>query len=175
MLQGPIMFTSEYRIGIEKPVSLFSTIQVSGSFLGKAFYVNFMEAVNDMNDALLINGYRFQAEYKYYFLGKKREQYPFSGFYFSINGSYSQAKITTAYYKFHDEYISAVYEYAALKAGYQYCYKRYTFDIFYGMGIREVLWKSNIPQQNQNLDKKKFIPFNTPLKILLGINIGIRI
>ncbi len=175
MLQGPIMYTSEYRLGFEKPVSLTSAIQVSASWLGKAFYENFIEAAADVNDILLINGYRFQAEYKYYLKSIRHRWMPFNGLYMAINGSYSQAKITTSDYKIHDEYISAIYEYIALKNGYQYCYGRYTFDFFYGLGIRDIIWKSNLSQQNQTLDKKNFVPFNSSLKILLGINIGIRL
>lgn len=176
VFQGPIMFTSEYRLGFEKPIATFSTIQVMGSFLGKAPYVYYFEAVNNTNDYLIIKGFRIQVEYKNYFMGQKYGTYPFEGFYWSVNGSYAHANITNSYYSLKGQKISATYQYIALKIGYQYAYKHYTFDFFYGMGYRNINWHTNIPNSGiGSLNKKDFIPFDTPLKILLGLNIGYRL
>lgn len=176
MFQGPIMYTSEYRLGFEKPISTYSTFQILASYLDKAPYVYFMEAVVDENDLLIINGYRAQVEYRNYFLGRKQNILPFEGFYWAATGSYSHVKITTAYYKIKGEYIWATYRYLALKLGYQYAYNHYTFDFFYGMGIRDIIWDTNIQQNGANkLNKNDYVPFKSSIKILLGINIGYRL
>ncbi len=176
MFQGPIMYTAEYRFGFEKPISTYSTFQILASYLDKAPYVYFMEAVVDENDLLIINGYRAQVEYRNYFLGRKQGILPFEGFYWAANGSYSHVKITTAYNKLRDEYIWATYRYLALKVGYQYAFKHYTFDFFYGMGIRDIIWDTNIQQNGANkLNKDDYVPFKSSLKILLGVNIGYRL
>lgn len=176
VFQGPIMFVSEYRLGFEKPIATFSTIQIMGSYLSKAPYVYYFEAVNNMNDYLIIEGYRMQIEYKNYFLGRKHGNYPFEGFYWSINGSYAHASITNSYYSLKGQKISATYQYLALKLGYQYAFNHYTFDFFYGMGYRNINWHSNIPNSGiGTLNKKDFVPFDTPIKILLGLNIGYRL
>lgn len=176
MFQGPILFTSEYRLGFEKPIATFSTIQVIGSYLGKAPYVYYFEAVNNINDFLIIKGYRLQMEYKNYFMGRKYGTYPFEGFYWSINGSYAHATITNPYYRLKEQNISATYQYLALKLGYQYAHNNYTFDFYYGMGYKNINWHSNISNSGiVSLNKKDFVPFDTPIKILLGLNIGYRI
>ena len=84
MFQGPIMYTAEYRFGFEKPISTYSTFQILASYLDKAPYVYFMEAVVDENDLLIINGYRAQVEYRNYFLGRKQGILPFEGFYWAV-------------------------------------------------------------------------------------------
>lgn len=176
IFQGPILYTAEYRLGFEKPIAPFSTIQILGSYLNKAPYVFFIEASNNYNDLLIITGYRLQIEYKNYFLGRKQGIYPFEGYYWAINGSYAHANITDSYYKLRNQGIMATYQYLATKLGYQYAYKHYTFDFFYGMGYRDINWRTNIPQNGSNtLKRKDFIPFDNSLKILLGVNIGFRI
>jgi len=176
VFQGPILYTAEYRLGIEKPIATFSTLQIMAAYLNKSPYVYLAEAAMSYNDELLIHGYRFQAEYKYYFLGRKQGIYPFEGFYISANASYSKAYITNYYFKMRNQWIQATYQYLALKLGYQYVHNNYTFDFFYGMGYRDIIWQSNLPHSNTNkLNRGDFVPFDNALKILLGINIGYRI
>lgn len=176
MFQGPIVYTAEYRLGFEKPISTYSTFQILVSYLDKAPYVYFIESLMDNNDLLIINGYRAQVEFRNYFLDKKHGIFPFEGFYFAANGSYSHVNITTAYYRFRNEYIWATYRYLSLKLGYQYVYKHYTFDLFYGIGIRDIIWDTNIQQNSSNkLNKDDFVPFKGSIKILLGLNFGYRL
>ncbi|GAB4459430.1 MAG: hypothetical protein Fur0028_13100 [Bacteroidales bacterium] len=174
IFQGPILYTAEYRLGFEKTIATFSTVQVLGSYLNKAPYAYYIEAYN--NERLIIEGYRIQLEYKNYFWGRKHGVLPFEGFYWAINGSYSHVSITNSYYKLRNQNISATYQYLAVKLGYQYVYNHYTFDFYYGMGFRDIIWQTNIPQNGGNtLNKYDFVPFKNSLKILLGINIGFRI
>ena len=174
IFQGPILYTAEYRLGFEKTIATFSTIQILGAYLNKAPYAYYIEAYN--NERLIIEGYRIQIEYKNYFLGRKHGVLPFEGFYWAINGSYAHASITDSYYKLRNQSISATYQYLAVKLGYQYAYNHYTFDFYYGMGFRDIIWQTNIPQNGGNtLNKYDFVPIKNSLKILLGINIGFRI
>ncbi|NSW46167.1 MAG: hypothetical protein HPY79_10180 [Bacteroidales bacterium] len=176
IFQGPILYTAEYRLGFEKPIATFSTIQIMAAYLGKSPYVYLAEAAMSYNDEIKINGYRFQAEYKYYFLARKKGTSPFEGFYTAANASYSKAYITNYYFKMRAQGINATYQYIALKFGYQHTVNNYTFDFFYGMGYRDITWQSNLPYSNtQKLNRGDFVPFDNAIKILLGFNIGFRI
>jgi len=175
ILQGPILYTAEYRLGFEKPIATFSTIQIMAAYLNKSPYVYLAESAMSFNEELIINGYRFQAEYKYYFLARKKGTSTFEGFYTAANASYSKAHITNYYYKMRNQGIDATYQYIALKLGYQHTVNSYTFDFFYGMGYRDITWLSNLPHSNtQNLNRGNFVPFDNAIKILLGFNIGFR-
>lgn len=99
ILQGPIVNTSEYRIGLEFVGGKRLTYQVAGSYLSKSilFRTNLIpDSTRALSDLFEFPGYRVQAQVRYFFIksrfGKSIEDYlsP-SGLYIALHSSYAAA------------------------------------------------------------------------------------
>lgn len=172
IIQGPIPFTSEYRLILEHMLGNKSSFQIGGSYLGKSPYLFYMEAVSTDPVRLVVKGYRFQAEFRYYISGIINHKTAPEGFYVAPSFSLSHAKLTNRYYNTFNEYLSFDYSNYCLKAGNQIFDNTLSLDFFVGIGYRDniLVDKINIPSQSANI--KDFEVFHGNLKLLLGFNMG---
>lgn len=169
---GSIPLTSEFRIAYETVLSQRSSIQISGSYLGKGLLTTFAEAATVPPIVLKVRGFRFQAEYKYYLLNHKDQANAPKGLYVSLQYSYSRARITDKKNILQDEYILITYTNYCFKTGFQIINKNLAFDPFIGIGYRDNVWLEHFNNVTSYASKNDYEPFPGPLKILLGFNAG---
>ncbi|MFN6946465.1 MAG: hypothetical protein ACK4ND_16070, partial [Cytophagaceae bacterium] len=136
MIQGPIIFTSEYRLAIERVLSRKISGQMGVSYLGKSNLFSIDAAIRSVSpQATNINvttmGYRVQAALKYYLL----KEAPY-GLYFAPHLSYSYAEF---FLRSHShEVVKAHYKNLNFLFGYQFFIKKkIAFDMFAGYGVKE--------------------------------------
>jgi hypothetical protein len=172
IIQGSIPFTAEYRLILEHMLGNKSSIQIGGSYLGKSPLQVYNEANSTDPVRLIVKGYRFQAEFRYYISGFINDKTAPEGFYVAPSFSLSHAKFTNRYYNTYNEYISFDYTNYCLKAGYQLMDNTLTLDFFTGIGYRNniLVDKINSPAQANKI--KDFEVYHGPLKLLLGFNMG---
>jgi len=167
ILQGPILFTSEYRIAYEYSFIKNISMQLSGSYLGKSPMLYIVESVSNPPFKFTVTGFRFMVEWKYYF-----NKELFDKFYIGPQYSYSYAKITDKYSSTFNDYIKAVYTNYSLKIGYQFILDNVCIDIYYGLGYRDNQWIEHINQNSTMLDNEDFELYKGNLKVILGFNVG---
>ncbi len=163
---GTIPITSEFRLAYETVLSQRSSIQISGSYLGKGIILTIAEAGSVPPIVLKVRGFRFQAEYKYYLLNHKDQTIAPEGLYIALQYSYSRAKVTEKNNVLQDKSDLIIYSNYCLKSGFQIINKNLAFDPFIGIGFRDNVWKEYY------ISKKGFEVYPGPLKILLGFNAG---
>lgn len=99
MIQGPLLYSSEYRLGVEIVGSDRFTYELFASYLSKSLLLRsnlIDDTIRNVLDQLEYPGYRLQGQVKYYFLKLKNSKtvsnmYSPSGFYLGLHGSYSSA------------------------------------------------------------------------------------
>jgi hypothetical protein len=173
IVQGPIPYVSEFRLAYEHVTSERTSIQISGSYLAKGFMLLISEAATSPPINLKVLGYRFQAEFRYYLIKRKKEICAPTGIYIAPLFSYSNARISNKSNVLQDEYYNITYTNYCLKFGIQIIKNNLAFDPFVGLGYRDNIWQEHFNNAT-NVMNKKDIPFysNNPLKILLGFNAG---
>jgi hypothetical protein len=149
-----------------------SSFQLSGSYLGKSFYLNLIEASASDPIRYVVKGYRFQTEYKYYISTLLQHKKAPEGLYIAPAYSFSRAKITSRYYNASDKYISLTYSNYCLKIGYQFVNNTLVFDTFIGAGYRDNIWVDYINNPGTVIDEKEYTIYPGHLKLLIGFNIG---
>jgi len=170
---GSIPLTSEFRLAYETVLSTRSSLQISGSYLGKGLLTTFIEASSVPPIVLKVRGFRFQAEYKYYLLNNKEQTKAPKGLYVALQYSYSRAKITDKKNVLQDEYILITYTNYCFKVGFQIINKNLAFDPYIGIGYRDNIWLEHFNNVSTYASKEDYELFPySPLKILLGFNAG---
>lgn len=187
LLWGSIPLTSEWRIMGEIATSRYQASQIGVSYLDKSPVFKLFEN-NIPNQPgqpkFLVQGFRFQAGHKFYiskFLEKNfgvvnSHDYAPYGFYIGPHFSYSTAKLTTKYYNSFDVYYKCTHVNLNILAGYQSeIFDEIVFDIFTGFGYKQNTW---IDVQNTVSTAKTVNTeelgryYNSHLKIIIGINVG---
>lgn len=172
LVNGPIIYTSEYRLAIENTTFNKQSIQTGISYIGKGSILRYLEK----NDSTyiknkvhkIVSGFRIQFSYRYY-LSKKT----LSGFYVASNYSFSSVKFIDQGSNYGD-YIHAIYSNFAEMGGYQFLINRkLAIDLFFGYGYKENTWYEvrNLNYKETDEDNSYIIP--EPVKIYLGFNIGL--
>lgn len=191
-----IPFAGEYRLVAEYTTSPFNSTLVGVSYLGKGLVTYFIEDImkqNGVTSSLIVSGFRLQAAYKIYpksinsifeSAGLIPTWLPPYGFYIAPHFSYTTAKITTSYLNQYNSSLSFTHMNANVLIGYQQLvFKRVAFDIFFGMGYKKnVIDKPTISSTLLARLEDYFVPtskniitdyYYSPVKILLGMNVGI--
>jgi len=173
IIQGSIPFVSEFRLAYEHVTSANSSIQLSGSYMAKGFYLIIAEAASSPPVNLKVRGYRFQAEYRYYFRKRSNKINAPKGMYLASQFSYAHAKITDKKNTLQDEYYLITYTNYNLKFGIQLIKENLAFDPFIGLGYRDNTWQEHFNNATSVMNKDD-IPFysSNHLKISLGFNAG---
>jgi hypothetical protein len=182
------LLTSEYRIVGEFVNGTNQSSQFGISFMGKSPYVKLMERdtlINPRMEKLLIEGYRLQASYRFFFnkilyeLGFTDELlYAPMGIYLSPHLSYATAKITNKFSNQFDRYFRVVHANFSFVGGFQFfLFDFLSFDAFAGLGYKQNLWfekeRNGIVRQIPSPEGFKDLPlYDSPLKINLGFNLG---
>lgn len=175
LLWGPIIYTSEFRIGADLPVARNQVVFASISYLAKNPIISLMEKTDTLtgpnNVRYTVSGFRLQLGYKLIFLSFNAR----NRFYISPHVSFSVAKISTRAYKNTDVYILARYSSYSLLFGYQtpIFTKRMDLDLFFGFGYRDNHWYEHMNQTYKPYDDSGIYTYNGPLKITFGFNLGI--
>lgn len=169
---GSIPLTSEFRLAYETVLSTRSSIQISGSYLGKGLFTTFAEAATVPPIVLKVRGFRFQAEYKYYLLQQKKIYKAPKGLYVALQYSYSRARVTDKKNVLQDEYILLTYTNYCFKTGFQIINKNLAFDPYIGIGIRDNIWLEHFNNVSTYASKEDYQVYPGPIKILLGFNAG---
>lgn len=176
-LWGAIPLTSEYRLVYEAPTSMRTSIQIGGSYLGKNFWIwpliiDSLKQNNPIATQITTKGFRAQIAFKYYLF---KDQISPDGLYIAPFLSYSSVKFGSAYTNVYQSYLRAVYMNANLIMGYQFFYmNELAIDFYFGMGYRKNSWVIyELGQQNKILNENDFQLWPWPVKIVLGINVGI--
>jgi hypothetical protein len=171
MLQGPIIFTSEFRLSAERMTAKKQSFQITAGYLGKGAYLYLFESMQNSNYEFKVNGARFGLEYRIYLFDKNNPK-P-EGMYIAPAFSYSYAKITDAYSSSRNEYIQATFINYTIKGGYQLIRNKLALDFFYGLGYKDNTWTMNQNQSFSVLPNNDFELFPGNLKLILGFNVGI--
>lgn len=173
ILNGPIIYTSEYRLAVEKVTFKKQSFQFDVSILGKGPVLRSLERTDtnftQNHTKLNVFGYRLQFSYKIYFSKKT-----FKGFYVAPHYSYSSVKFRDSNQPQKDTFIQAIYINYAIKGGYQFIINRtIALDLFFGYGYKENSWYEVRNNNYKNSDETNAYIFPEPIKIYLGLNIGI--
>lgn len=175
-LWGSIPLTSEYRLVYEIPTSSQSSAQIGISYLGKNFWLwPMMDTIlqaNPQASQITVNGFRFQMAFKYYFV---KGQLAPEGLYIGPFLSYSMATVGTTYSNLYQSYLKAVFMNANLILGYQYIYlDNIAFDFYVGLGYKQnSLVEYQSGQLIKRYDLSEYQIFPTPVKVVMGLNVGI--
>ncbi|MCX7955192.1 MAG: hypothetical protein N3A01_08395 [Bacteroidales bacterium] len=169
-IHGNILFTSEIGIIAEYPINYFSSIQASVNYVCKSPLLSFLEKKAFIQERLKAKGYRIFIEYKYFFYSRNRELIFLDNYYLGLMFSHARADFYPRYKIIYDKYIYASYNSISIKLGYQFSIKRFVFDIYYGAGYKQNVWREYKKQKYTTLDMK--ILYNLPIKTLLGIYCG---
>ena len=174
---GSILLTSEYRFVYETPTSARTSVQIGASYLAKNFWlwpiiIDTLKQNNPQASQYTIKGFRVQLAFKYYVF---KDQVAPDGLYFAPFLSYSMASIGTPDSYLRQTYIKIVYINANLIMGYQFFYmNQVAIDFYFGLGIKQ---NSYLEYDNGKLYKRydpaDFEFIKTPLKIVMGVNIGL--
>lgn len=170
--QGPILFTSEYRLSYELLIGMNQSLQLGISWLGKGCVLEIVEAGSSDPIRFIVKGARFQAEYRWYFLTDRIGGKAPEGVYLAPVYSRSQARITNVYFNTRDEYIQATYTHYALKIGHQWLERRICIDVFAGAGYRDISWLEHFNQTTTHHDPSEFLAYPGNLKLIMGFNLG---
>lgn len=174
ILTGPILYTSEYRLAFEGVTFKKQSIQIGVSYLGKGPMLRTLEKTDTTftqnHLKLKVNGYRLQFSYKIYF-----SKNTLKGFYVAPHFSYSSVKFkNSSQPNNNSSFIHAIYVNFAIKGGYQFLINRkLALDLFLGYGYKENTWYEvrNLNYKNSDETNSYIIP--EPIKIYLGLNIGL--
>lgn len=172
LLWGPIPFTSELRYVQEIPVAPYQSTQIGFSLLGKSIILNALERgayQNPNQPQITVRGYRMQFSHRIFL---SMLDYAPEGSYISPNISYASAKFSTRYLNMFDNYIQATHYNFTILGGYQTISYNVVVDMFAGIGYKRN--KIEVHQYNQtiplDLDEMPF--YRSPLKFVLGFNVG---
>ena len=169
---GSIPIASEYRLAFEKVMSNSISLQISGSYLGKGPLLTMVEAIDTIPVFFVLKGYRIQFEVKYYLNDPFSNKKAPDGFYIAPAYSYSYAKFSSRSLNTQNKYRAFKYTFYCLKFGYQKTYNNLAIDFFTGAGYRDNIYTDYTTSNSFNIDLKDTRPYEGPLKILLGFNIG---
>jgi hypothetical protein len=172
LVWGPIPFTSEIRYLQEVPVARFQSTQIGFSILSKSFILSLMENgyyQNPHQPRITVRGYRMQFSHRIFF---KMEDYAPNGSYISPHISYSSAKFSTRYASMFDSYVRATHFNVTLLGGYQTIMDNYVADIFAGLGYKRNKVELHHYNQSIPIDLDEFPLYESPIKFIIGFNIG---
>ena len=174
IIQGPIIYTAEYRLVYEKVIAPEQAILIGGSYLGKNTHLNYLEQYDTAYQnatgriKMTVNGFRFQFAYKLYFAKNAPK-----GFYIAPYFSYSQVKFSTKYLKQYNDHIKVIHMNYNIIVGYQALIAdKIAFDVFFGLGYRQNSCVEYFSQTTTPIDYPFNYPYNGWLKITLGCNVG---
>ncbi len=176
VLWGPIPYTAEYRLVTEITTGRKKSVQFGISYLDKSLIWKAAEKMANIPTyyQLKVKGWRIQAAYRFYLISRRRYA-PF-GFYISPTVSYSNARISIGLERYYRQvYFDFRHFNSNILIGVQIGrHSDITMDIFAGIGYKKntVFYHVNnayiIP-----IDTKDFGAFyNSPVKLILGINFG---
>lgn len=181
---GPLLITGEYRLGAEIQTNRKQSFNLAASYLGKGrLFRQFLDTTVAVPSDLILNGYRIQAGYRFYFghnffhaVGLSAYKTGIIGFFIGPNASLVNFKVTTRTANQFDNYLNFQLIDATLDGGMQLRFDRVYGDIFLGLGYKENTQYLVTPTGSQNLanslDPDDFI-FNSNFKVRGGFNIGI--
>lgn len=176
-LWGNIPFTAEYRIVQELATAKKQSLEISASYLGKSLILTLLKSFDTTKtiEKLTVGGIRFQIAYKLY-LSSARDRYAPEGFYIAPHLSYSYANISNRFLRNKNEYLQIVHFNTNMLCGYQFIIlDDFIVDLFCGIGYKKNNWYEYDPVkglQNFNTDDMGFF-YNSPVKFILGFNVGV--
>ncbi|MBI4647281.1 MAG: hypothetical protein HY738_12010 [Bacteroidia bacterium] len=159
MLCGPIIFTSEFRVVYETPIAPQQAFQIGVSYLGKSPLLGFIERADSLSQQgalrFTVNGFRVQLAYKLYFMEVKAKY----RFYIAPFVSGSLVRISRRSLSNINYYLRAKYINYNIIIGYQtpLFTDRLDFDLFTGLGYRDIEWHEIYGTTVTKIDEKDFI------------------
>lgn len=178
---GPIFTTGEYRINREVVIDKQHSWEFGFSYLDKNPILGLIEkAINSASTTpvLYIKGFRAQISTRFYpKLGlSNRSGIAPHGFYIAPQLSYSTAYLSTTNLFKGGYYYRASNFNINLLNGIQFLIgKKFTIDLFSGIGFKQVNVKYTTPKYSKYIDPEEFFLFPGKLKLTVGVNFGIPI
>jgi hypothetical protein len=178
MLYSRLPLTSEYRLLGEFALSSKQSICIGGSYLGKTILLNIVYPPRTVGPGVYIQGYRFQAAYKYYLVQKI---FTPMGLYLSPHFSYYSANYSYEPMTSYTDYEKLTNFTAQFHFGAQILIKnKAAFDFFHGIGYNKYTYTQydfdNKTKRTISKDPGEFGGiFNlSPVSyVLLGFNFGL--
>ncbi|WMJ73430.1 hypothetical protein RCC89_09680 [Cytophagaceae bacterium ABcell3] len=169
MIQGPIIFTSEYRLSIEKAVGKQLSAQMGLSYLGPSNLLSldeFILAETGQHVNTETNGFRLQATFKYFLSDEVMD-----GFYIGPHFSYSYAEFTERSNP--QTAIRMHYRNAVFMGGWQKPFAKFlVIDFFTAIGGRNNLIEA-VERTGTLYDNVVDSEQIRGIKLMLGFNIGV--
>jgi hypothetical protein len=172
MMQGQIFLTGEYKLVYEIATKQHQSLQIGGAYIGKSLIMLLSDSTSGIGmGALGVNGYRFQAAYKFFITKKFLAPV---GIYFGPFCSYTSATMTYKQTQTLTDYYYLKYFNLDAMIGGQIIAGKFAIDGYFGLGYKYNTYTSQIANANYQLfNKDTFFFIDSHIKILLGLNLGV--
>ncbi len=173
MLNGNVSMTGEFGLSLEQKIGLKASIEASGAYVGKGLLFLMTEDLmyNANDPKLTINGYRLQADIRYYLTKKHAPE----GLYLAPHFSYTHVKFSDKTNKQLGNYILVQhFDYSAI-IGYQFVFGRFSLEAYLGATYRVKKWTEKFSQTVTILSDEEIQDFyllNTPIRPKFNIALG---
>jgi hypothetical protein len=182
MIQGPFPVSNELKISSEIIVAPNQSTEIGFSLLRKGILFGvFTGQINQPTTVPWIaGGYRFQMSHRIYLNQKAKlglldyATYAPEGFFIGPLFSHATFTLTDQFNNSIGKYLKLTHTNFNLIGGYQFVFfDNYTFEAFTGFGYKKNVWQEHSPTNVKNIPAGANAINRSPLKIILGWNVGI--